>query len=304
MTRRIAERDRETERQRDREREIYKTYLLVLELLGNILCRSTRDVDPGLGEESTSGQDERDVEESMERIVEDLGQVVWWRDIVRKTTGGDGLDRASGASNILPSANEIDQDETTETTPQELRKEVQVGYKSSLEDDGDIGGVEELDRVGLRCTTDRLVLDVEIDAEALEEDDDDEHKAGGQEVGDVGEVLAVESLLESTHFVSTSEQEVEQGNECTLELGTTALVEGLRAECLPDDGLADVGGDEERNARAQTIALLQHLVLVVGKAKQSKAKQKQKQFGVSVGWRCKCVNVVDQSNVYIRGTKQ
>ena len=37
-------------------------------------------------------------------------------------------------------------------------------------------------------------------------------------------------------------------------------VDGGRAERLPDDGLADVGGDEEGDAGAEAVALLQQLV--------------------------------------------
>lgn len=41
---------------------------------------------------------------------------------------------------------------------------------------------------------------------------------------------------------------------------TSASVDGGGAEGLPDDCLADVGGNEERDSRAQTIALLEQLI--------------------------------------------
>ena len=37
---------------------------------------------------------------------------------------------------------------------------------------------------------------------------------------------------------------------------TSASVDGCGAEGFPDDGFTDVGGNEERDSRAQTVALL------------------------------------------------
>lgn len=53
---------------------------------------------------------------------------------------------------------------------------------------------------------------------------------------------------------------MEQGNDGALELGTTAGVDRGRGECLPHDGLADVGSNEEGNTASETIALLQELI--------------------------------------------
>ena len=68
---------------------------------------------------------------------------------------------------------------------------------------------------------------------------------------------------------------MEESDHGALELGTAASVDGGGAECLPDDGLAcmvsvkgklicinrtDVGSDEEGDARAETVALLEELV--------------------------------------------
>ena len=41
---------------------------------------------------------------------------------------------------------------------------------------------------------------------------------------------------------------------------TSPRINGGRRKGLPHDGLADVGGDEERNARSQSVSLLQQLV--------------------------------------------
>lgn len=53
---------------------------------------------------------------------------------------------------------------------------------------------------------------------------------------------------------------MEERNEGTLKLGALAGVDRRWGERLPDDGLADVGSNEERNARAETVALLEELV--------------------------------------------
>ena len=47
-----------------------------------------------------------------------------------------------------------------------------------------------------------------------------------------------------------------RGDGGVLELG----VDGGRGEALPDDRLADVGGDEEGDAGAEAVALLEQLV--------------------------------------------
>jgi hypothetical protein len=53
---------------------------------------------------------------------------------------------------------------------------------------------------------------------------------------------------------------VNKRNDSTLELGSTASVNGRGGERLPHDGLADVGSDEQRDTTAETVALLEKLV--------------------------------------------
>lgn len=53
---------------------------------------------------------------------------------------------------------------------------------------------------------------------------------------------------------------MEEGNDRSFELGSSAGVDGGRGERFPDDGLANVGGDEEGDSRAETVALLEELV--------------------------------------------
>ena len=61
-------------------------------------------------------------------------------------------------------------------------------------------------------------------------------------------------------LVAAGEEQVKERDDRALELRAAAGVDGRRAEGLPDDALADVGGDEERDARAQPIPFLQQLV--------------------------------------------
>ena len=82
----------------------------------------------------------------------------------------------------------------------------------------------------------------------LEVDDDQEDGNGGQELHDVGQVLAIEGLLQGARLVRPGDEQVEEGNDSTLELSPAGAADGVGAEGLPDDALADVGGNEEGDA--------------------------------------------------------
>lgn len=123
----------------------------------------------------------------------------------------------------------------------------------------------------------------------LEVYDHCEHEDGGNEVHEVGQVLSVECFSQGTHLVRAGGQQMKESNDCSLKLSTwrnhrnhnvnrctvnialfwnesddseltSASVDGSGAEGFPDDGFADVGGDEERDTRAQAVALLEQLV--------------------------------------------
>lgn len=53
---------------------------------------------------------------------------------------------------------------------------------------------------------------------------------------------------------------MEERNDCTLEFRATASVNGRRGESLPDDSLADVGGNEEGDTASKAISLLEKLI--------------------------------------------
>ena len=86
----------------------------------------------------------------------------------------------------------------------------------------------------------------------LEVDDYTEDEDGGEEIHEVGEVLPVEGLSQGPDLVLARGEEVEQRDDGPLELGAAPGVDGGGGEGLPDDGLADVGGDKQGNSRAET----------------------------------------------------
>ena len=106
-----------------------------------------------------------------------------------------------------------------------LRDHVEVGDEGGLEDDRDVGGVEELDGVAGVLPPVAGRLDRQVHTEALKKGDEDhdddkddggghgevpdadlevddhsEDEDGGSEVHEVGQVLAVEGLAECTHL--------------------------------------------------------------------------------------------------------
>ena len=57
-----------------------------------------------------------------------------------------------------------------------------------------------------------------VDVDDLEVDDDGKHQHCGQQVHQVRQVLAVESLAEATHFILTSGQQMKQSDHGSLKL--------------------------------------------------------------------------------------
>lgn len=87
-------------------------------------------------------------------------------------------------------------------------------------------------------------LDGDLNTESLQVDDCAEDDDGGQQVHDIGEILAVKSFAECNGLVWPGEKEMNESDDCTLEFGTTTGVDGGWRESFPHDGLADVGGNE------------------------------------------------------------
>ena len=90
----------------------------------------------------------------------------------------------------------------------------------------------------------------------LEVNNDEDDHDSGQQIGQVGGVLSVEGVLEGIDLVALGEQEVEQSNDGTLEFSSLVGSDGDGGEALPEDVLANVGSDKERDSRAETVSLL------------------------------------------------
>eukprot|EP00963_Diacronema_lutheri_P014065 scaffold2858_cov659-Pavlova_lutheri.AAC.36 len=214
-------------------------HLLVSELLGHVLGRRARNLDPRLREQRASRKHKRDVDEGVEGVQCDVFQGGGRRDVVDHASHRNQL---LAVLVLLPTAQQLDEEVPLVPLPQELRNEVQ------------------LDGIHPLLTAGPLGTDREVHAEALEVDDDQEDHHGRQEVGDVGKVLPVERLLERPQLVVAGDQQVKQGDDGAFELNPPSGVNGGGTEGLPDDVLADVGGNEERDARAQAVPLLQEFV--------------------------------------------
>lgn len=230
---------------------------LVLQLLGDIAGARARHFNPSLREDGASSQHVGDVDDGVDRVDKGVLQVQRRRHIVDETRDGGKLARTLLG---LPDTEQTDQEVLRETREEHLRDQEDVGGQGGLQHDGHVGGVEEAHGVGTAGTTLAGGLDGDLDAEALEVNDSGEDDEGGQQVHDVGEVLAVESLLQSALLVGPGHQQVEERNNGTLVLGATASVDAGRGEGLPHDRLADVGGDEQGDTTAQTVALLEELI--------------------------------------------
>uniref|UniRef100_A0A7S1C9Y9 alanine--tRNA ligase n=1 Tax=Bicosoecida sp. CB-2014 TaxID=1486930 RepID=A0A7S1C9Y9_9STRA len=242
---------------------------LALPLLRDVVHRLARELDPGLGEERAGGEHEGDVEDGVEDVVLDVRQVARRREVVGKAAV-----RHAGVGRVLrgPRAEQLDEQVAAVLLEQELRDEVHVGDERGEEDDGDVGRVEQLDRLGVLRLALVLLLHADLDLEALHGHDEHEDGDGGEQVADVGQVLAVravEGVDERALVVGRvgGQQLVEERDDGALELGAArgladdgAARDGGRREGLPDDALADVGGEEERDARAHAVAAAQHLV--------------------------------------------
>lgn len=160
---------------------------------------------------------------------------------------------ALGFSSI-PNAKKRDEKVAGESSGEHLRDDVQVGDKSRLEDDWDVRSVEKLDGVGGVLASVSDGFDWEIHSETLEVDDNEEDKDGSEEVHQVGEVLSVESFVESSDFILFSRQKMEERNDCAFKFCSSADIDCCWRKCLPDDCFANVGGDEERNTGTETVA--------------------------------------------------
>lgn len=231
---------------------------LILELLGNIPWSGAGDLNPGLREEGTGDQHEDEVADGVDGIQESFLKVEWWGHIIGDTGRSVELSRATLAR--LPNTKKLNKNVVGKAGVQHLADQEDVGAEGGLEHDWHVGGVEETNGVGSTNTTLAGGLDGNFNTETLEVDNSGENDKSGNEVHDVGEVLAVECLVQSALLIGPGEQEVEESNDSAFELRSTAGVDSSGREGLPDDRLADVSSDEERDTASKTITLLQELI--------------------------------------------
>ncbi len=66
-----------------------------------------------------------------------------------------------------PGSQEVDEEVAAETCWEHLRNYVEIGDQGRLQDDGDVGGVEQFDGVGVVLTTVACWLDGQVHPEAL-----------------------------------------------------------------------------------------------------------------------------------------
>ena len=97
-----------------------------------------------------------------------------------------------------------------------LRDNVEIGDQSRLKDNGDVRSVEEFDGVAAVLSTITGRFDGQVDAESLEVDHNCKDQNSGQQVHQIGQILAVEGLAKSAHFVLAGSQQVEEGNDSTF----------------------------------------------------------------------------------------
>jgi hypothetical protein len=67
----------------------------------------------------------------------------------------------------LPLADEANEEVALELAVKDLGKEVQVADEGGLEDDRDVAGIEQLDRIGIGLSSGALALKLKLDSEAL-----------------------------------------------------------------------------------------------------------------------------------------
>ncbi|GMR48758.1 hypothetical protein PMAYCL1PPCAC_18953, partial [Pristionchus mayeri] len=102
---------------------------LLLQLLGDVLSRRARHIDPRLREEGARSEHEDDVDDAVEGILEHVTEGLGRREVVADSTSGVA---AVGSRSIRPGSEQVDK------RMSHLRDDVEVRDESGLEDDGDV----------------------------------------------------------------------------------------------------------------------------------------------------------------------
>lgn len=176
---------------------------LVLELLRDIPWARSGNLNPGLGEDRTRDKHIQDIDSCVERVEESIGEVQWRRHVVGNA--GDSVELGRPFL-WFPNSKQLDKEIVGEAGVEHLADQEDVGRERRLKHDGHVGGVEEADGVRSARTTLAGRLNGDFDSEALEVDNGSKDNESRQQVHDVGQVLSVESLLESALLVGPGEQ--------------------------------------------------------------------------------------------------
>lgn len=73
-----------------------------------IFSGRSRNVDPRLGEKGARAQHEANVEKGVDRILCNVAETLWRREVIAKAAYGIGAGRAA-TSNVSPNAEQVDQ---------------------------------------------------------------------------------------------------------------------------------------------------------------------------------------------------
>lgn len=152
--------------------------------------------------------------------------------------------KKEGTNDPPPNPQNLDQQTTRKPSGQHLTNNEHITRQCTLQHD------QHLEPV---------VLDGDLDPEALQVDDSGEDDNGGDEVHNVRQPLAPERFSQSPTRVTPSEDEMEQGGDSNLEFSSPSNVNSGRRERFPNNGLADVGSDEEV-AGTKVVTFLEKLV--------------------------------------------
>ena len=88
-----------------------------------------------------------------------------------------------------------------------------------------VARVEEAYRIATAHSTLARALERNLDAEALEVDDSGEDDERREQVHDVGQILAVECLLERNGFIGPGQEQMEQRDDRTFKFRAAARVD-------------------------------------------------------------------------------
>lgn len=180
----------------------------------------------------------------MDWVTLDVIQALWRTDVVSEST-----DWCLMPSHVvvLPFSKEADDEVASELSSENLGEEVNILDESSLKNDWDVGGVEQLDWVWLSEASHLSAAQAEFNSEALEVDDNEDDNDGGDEIHKVWCVLSIEGLLNTVESAWLGQSEVEESNDGTFEFSSLISSNGDWGEAFPEDHLTNVGGDEERD---------------------------------------------------------